>query len=372
MQHLTPHHHTCLQRLLTELINQERAHIIVPANEPGAGFWFGGGKPVQDSDGTIWLSGRYRNYGDSRTGLEAGQRGLECAIFRSDDGGDTFTKVQRWSKVDLSYADKRVLSIEGTALHHLPDGTWEIFISTEKDQPYPDGLTHYQKPGTGVWSIDRMSGPSPDALQPATLEPVLENHENPAYLHVKDPVVFDTADGATALLVSTHPITWASGSTGLALRMPGHTEFQVQQWDFVPRGPAWDVAVTRLTDRLTIPAVGCFADAPAASIYLYDGAECVRQHEQSARAYARPRGYSCEEIGGALLGVDADFPAMTRLSLLEPWFVSPWGTGCSRYAATLVSESGILAAWQQSQADSSQPLVANFLPMEEVVRILQG
>jgi hypothetical protein len=132
------------------------------------------------------------------------------------------------------------------------------------------------------------------------------------------------------------------------------------------------VAVTRLTTRLPIPAIGCFAKAPAASVYLYDGAECVRQHEQSPRAHHRPRGYSCEEIGGALFGWDGAFPAMERLSLLEPWFVSPWGTGCSRYVSTLVTETGILATWQQSQPDFSQPLVANFLPMQDVERLSNG
>jgi hypothetical protein len=53
-------------------------------------------------------------------------------------------------------------------------------------------------------------------------------------------------------------------------------------------------------------------------------------------------------------------------------FVSPWGTGCSRYVSTLVTASGILATWQQGQADGSQPLVAHALSMDDVESILAG
>ncbi len=69
---------------------------------------------------------RIRAFGsavETFTGLEAGQQGLECAIFRSDDGGQSFTKVHSWSKTDLSYPERKVLSIEGTALHQRDDGS---------------------------------------------------------------------------------------------------------------------------------------------------------------------------------------------------------------------------------------------------------
>ena len=369
MRKFTERQKSCLRRLLSELIHQEHARILVPAYQANTGFWFGGGKLTEDAKGTIWTSGRYRNYGDSRTGVEAGQRGLECAVFRSDDQGQSFTKFHSWSKADLSYQDRKVLSIEGTALHQCADGTWELFISTEKDISYPESFQSYQKPGTGVWTIDRITGAMPEELDPSTIEPVLENCDSPGYLHVKDPVVFDTHDGDTALLFSDHPVTWASGNTGFALRNRGEKDFQLQQWELVSRGPAWDVAVTRLTSRMPIPQVGCFTNTQA-SVYFYDGAECVRQHEENPRARKRPRGYSCEEIGGALLGWDDAFPELERLSVIEPMFVSPWGTGCSRYVDVLVTEDGILASWQQSREDLSQPLVGHFLPMNEVRQLL--
>jgi len=138
----------------------------------------------------------------------------------------------------------------------------------------------------------------------------------------------------------------------------------------VGRGAAWDVAVTRISNRLPVPRLGVLADAPPISLYFYDGAECVRQHDESSSGVHRARGYSCEEISGALAGFDSEFPRIERLSRLRPWFVSPRGTGCSRYVDTLVTEDGIRAVWQQSQDDLSQPLVTHFLPMAEVRRIL--
>jgi hypothetical protein len=265
-----------------------------------------------------------------------------------------------------------VLSIEGTALHQCADDSWELFISTEKDIPYPKSLEQFQKPGTGVWTIDRICGESLEKLDPATLTPVFENTERPEYLHVKDPVIFDAPNGDTALVFCTHPFTWASGNTGLALRQPGQERFQLQTWEVVPRGAAWDVAATRITGHLSIPQVGCFADAPACSVYFYDGAECMRSHEENVRAHKRPRGYSCEEISGAFFGWDADFPHMERLSELAPLFTSLRGTGCSRYIETVTTGDGILAAWEQSQSDLSQPLVGHFLPMDDIQRMLTG
>jgi hypothetical protein len=372
MQQLTTQQKTCLRHLLAELINQHQAPILVPAYQSQSGFWFGGGNIVRAQDGAIWLCGRYRNHGDSRTGLEAGQRGLECAIFRSDDSGQSFTKVHSWSKADISYQDKQVLSIEGTALHQLSDGTWELFISSEKAISYPESLSHYQKPGTGVWTIDRMTGKSLGRLDPSTLLPVLENHEYPEYLHIKDPVVFDAPNGKTVMIFCHHPFSWASSNTGLAFRNKNEDQFDITHWEVVSRGVSWDVAATRITGRLPIPQIGCFSDVPACAVYFYDGAECMRAHEENPRAYKRPRGYSCEEIGGAFFGWDHSFPKLKRLSQIEPFFVSPWGTGCSRYVESLATEDGILAVWQQSQENLSQPLVGHFLSMDDIRRILVG
>ncbi|MBK9123643.1 MAG: exo-alpha-sialidase [Chloroflexi bacterium] len=360
-----------LTRFLTALIDQGRARVLVPAYRPSTGHWFGGGNLIQLADGTLLLSGRYRNYGDSRTGLGAGERGLECAVFASEDRGRTFRKIVSFSKADLSQSGAEVVSIEGTSLHALLDGSIELFVSSEKDIPYPDGLAEYQKPGTGVWSIDRIAAPSVSSLDPARMEPVIANHDLPEYLHVKDPSVFNMPDGDTGLIFCSHPFTWASSNTGLAIRRSGASPFDIVDWEAASRGPTWDIAATRVTGRLAVPALGAFADGPPRFVYFYDGAECLRKLDENPNARRRPRGYSCEELGGAFVGGPLPTRDMQRLSRLAPLFVSPYGTGSSRYVSTLTLEEGILAIWQQSQPDESQPLVGHVLPMNEVERLLR-
>lgn len=355
---------------LHALISQTRARIAIEPYAQESGYWFGGGNLVQDDEGTLWLCGRYRNYGDSRTGLGAGERGLECAIFRSDNSGESFEVVQRWSKTELSFDSRDVLSIEGTALHRLADGTWELFVSSEKALTYPDEVNAYQKSGTGVWTIDRMTGQRPDLLSPVSIQPVLENFDYAEYLHIKDPVIFDQQNGDTALIFCSHPFSWSSTNSGLAIRAQDDEEFSIRHWEVVSRGAAWDVAATRITARMPVPRVGLFAGQPPASIYFYDGAESLRQQAENSKAMSRPRGYSCEEIGGAFFGWDDDFPKMERLSLLAPLFVSPFGTGASRYVETLTTGNGIIATWEQSQQNGSQPLVIHQLSMDEVEKLL--
>lgn len=367
---LSPSQQQRLLALLDALIDQQQARVLVPPYADQSGFWFGGGNLARDTDGTIWLTGRYRNAGDSRAGLRAGERGLECTLFRSGDQGASFHKVKSWSKADLSHTGQPVISIEGTALYRRPDGVWEYYVSAEREEAYPPPWQSYQKPGTGVWSIDRMAAATPGDLDAPTLTPVLHGRDHPEYLHVKDPVVFGLPDGGTALVFCSHPFTWASSNSGLALRPAGADAFTVAAWEMVSRGAAWDIAATRITARLAIPRAGVFADLPPASVYFYDGAECLRAHEENRQAHRRPRGYSCEEIGGAFFGWDAEFPRLARLSLAQPLFVSPTGTGCSRYVDVLPLPDGLLATWQQSRPDGSQPLVAHPLAQADIERIL--
>ena len=86
-----------LWRLGLTLVDQKSARVIVEAKKRAEGFWFGGGK-LTASEGRLYLTGRYRNPGDARTGIAAGSRGLELAIFNSDDRGRTFQKLLSWSK----------------------------------------------------------------------------------------------------------------------------------------------------------------------------------------------------------------------------------------------------------------------------------
>ena len=182
-----------LVRFAETLIDQQRARVVVTPQRSSSGFWFGGGNLVQDPQGRWLLVGRFRNQGDSRSGLDAGQRGLELAVFRSEDNGCSFDKILAFDKPSLDVGPHRVLSIEGSALN-FTDGGVELFVSTEKTEiPYPEGLQDYLKPGTGVWTIDRLQAPDVSALAAADVTTILQS-DDARYLHVKDPVVQQHAE----------------------------------------------------------------------------------------------------------------------------------------------------------------------------------
>ena len=368
---LSAPHQEKLVNLATALVDQDQARILVEPQDRSTGFWFGGGNVVQDRDGSILICGRYRNFGDSRTGVGAGARGLELAIFRAPSVDAPFEKIKSFTKADLTCNGRGVVSIEGVALHLMPEGGIELFISTEKDTGYPERLASYQKPGTGVWSIDRIHADSVENLSPDNIEEIVPSGwDEPEYLHCKDPVVTDLPNGDLALIYCVHPFSWSSSGTACMVRKAGTDTYEKVSGDMLRRGPVWDIAAARVTDRLPIPAIGAFADHPAVSLYAYDSCECLRQLDENPRAVSRPRGWSCEEIGGVAAGLDSEFPEMKSLTVEEPIFVSPHGTGCSRYVATLVLEDGIFVNWQQSQDDLCQPLVGHFLPMDRVREIL--
>jgi hypothetical protein len=368
---LTPAQEQKLINFVTALVDQQKARVIVPAMRPESGFWFGGGNMVQHPrTGELYVVGRYRNAGDSRTGLGLGERGAELAIFRSDDDGANWRKVVSFSKADLNLPGREVVSIEGSALHFAGEtGAVELFVSTEKKGiAYPPGLESHLKPGTGVWTIERLAAPSIEQLKTAPIATVLESAD-PEYLHIKDPFVHETPAGDLTLLFCSHPYSWSSSNTGYAIRRKGSERFEPAVYDFFRRGTTWDVAMTRGTCVLDVPRVGAFGDETV-SVMFYDGGECLRPHEQHAQAVRRPRGYSCEEIGGAAYVEGAGFSRIRRLSRTTPLFVSPHGTGCSRYVDVLKTSTGYHVTWQQSQPDQSQPLVMNTLSHPAAQRIL--
>ncbi|MGC9350305.1 MAG: hypothetical protein ACP5JG_19340, partial [Anaerolineae bacterium] len=351
------------------LIDQERARVVVEPQERASGFWFGGGNLVEAPDGTFYLSGRYRNYGDSRTGLGAGTRGWALVILASHDRGKTFEKVVSFAKADLDLEDKPVLSIEGSALHFTQDGV-ELFVSSEKDNAfYPPAVRSFQKPNTGIWSIERLRASSVPGLASAEVEPLLASRD-PRFIHVKDPLVYEQQNGELVLGFCTHPFNWTSSNSGYMVRAADGAEFGEADFEFFRRGFTWDVAITRMTGVLRVPQVGAFASKQPLTLVFYDGGESMRAYEEHAQAVKRPRGYSCEEIGGLAFAPEGRLDAIERLSVNLPMFVSPVGTGCSRYVDVLATEEGFYATWEQSQEDRSQPLVMNFLSREEVESIL--
>ncbi len=358
-----------LVQLAKTLLDQESARIVIQPHKRENGYWFGGGNLVASPDGTWYLAGRYRNFGDSRTGLQTGLRGVELAVFASYDHGNTFEKVLSFSKNDLSYPDRPVLSIEGSALHFTHGGV-ELFVSTEKENVlYPENLRSFHKSRTGIWSIDRLHAKNVRDLAKAPLSPFL-SCVDPRFLHVKDPVVYDMVNGGTLLSFCTHPFNWTSSNSGYVIRHSDAEAFSAPNHEFFRRGYTWDVAISRITAWLRVPRRGLFSQDHTLMLAFYDGGESMRNVDQHKKAIKRPRGYSCEEIGGLAWATEKDFSAITRLSINLPMFTSPWGSGSSRYVDVLQTEEGLYATWEQSQPDLSQPLVMNYLGWDEVDRLL--
>ena len=265
------------------------------------------------------------------------------------------------------------ISIEGGCLLQVAQtDEIELFISTEKKIAYPKHLINFQKPGTGVWAVDLLLGSNAESIDLGTIKTIASSRESNT-LHVKDPVAFNAADGTTELLYCNHPFSWSSSNTGLTRRKKHEDSFQHFSDSVLARGNSWDVACSRITERLQIPKIGSFSDIPDLSLYFYDGAECLRSLDQNPQAAKRPRGYSCEELGGLAWGWDAEFPNIHPISTEFPLFISPHGTGCSRYVSSIfLHNEDLLATWQQAQPDGSQPLVANQLEKSEVHRILSN
>jgi len=349
-----------------ELIDQQNAKVIVEPQDRSTGFWFGGGNMIQAPNGDLLVIGRYRNHGDSRTGLGAGQRGLELAIFRSTDQGTSWEKALSFDKPSLNVGDREVLSIEGSAIRWA-DGGVELFVSTEKKNiAYPAGLEGFLKPGTGVWTIEHAIADDLESLATAKLSTIIEC-DDPQFVHVKDPFLYERGDDLN-ILFCTHPFCWTSSNTGFVTRTGGSL-LKAAEYDVFERGFTWDVAMTRTTAVVDVPRVGRFSDIDA-SLVFYDGGECVRNLDEHSAAIKRPRGYSCEELGGLAYTVNGDLTGIVRLSTIEPAFVSPWGTGCSRYVDVLTTTHGMYATWQQSRADLSQPLVMNRVEHSRIQQIL--
>lgn len=350
------------------LIDQDKARVAVEPQDRSTGFWFGGGNMVEGPDGGFYVVGRFRNAGDSRTGIASGTRGLELAIFRSVDFGNSFQKVVSWDKAALNSPTGDVLSIEGSCLRFTEDGV-ELYVSTEKvGVPYPDSVNDYLKPGAGVWTIDVLKARTINDLVLSDVTPVFSSN-CPQHLHVKDPFFWATSHG-DRLGYCSHPFGWSSSNTGVADLPPHGCAITKPQHSVFPRGTTWDVAMTRGTCVLPLPKLGLFEQPH--HLLFYCGGECLRQMDEHSTAVKRPRGYSCEEIGGAAYFVGDDIANAVRLSDLHPMFISPHGTGCSRYVDVMHTSEGYYATWQQSQDDLSQPLVVNFLAEADAIAILAG
>ncbi len=353
------------ESLARRLVDPVSARVIVAADRNEPGSWFGGGNVWAAPDGSLYLIGRYRNPGDSRTGVAAGTRGFALAAFRSTDGGETFHKIWQLDKSQVAPPGETVISIEGAALGPAAGGV-ELLVSSEKsNRSYPQPVGDFQKPGTGIWTVDRLVADSVEDLAHAAAVPLLASHD-PEFLHVKDPFIVASRHGTTWLGVCTHPFNWSSSNTVMLPYRSDAPLTGLAAGIVLQRGTTWDVAITRVTSMVELASIGLEEPADSGNTFLvfYDGGECVRTHEEHASGVHRPRGYSCEELGGIALWREGS-DRLDRISALLPAFVSPHGSGCCRYVDAVRLADGWLATWQQAAANGSQPLMGNRVEQTE-------
>jgi hypothetical protein len=206
-----------------------------------------------------------------------------------------------------------------------------------------------------------------EQLPEAEIKTVLQTSD-PRFLHIKDPFL-GRHRGNPCLMFCSHPFCWTSSNTGYVVLDDQPISAERAVFDFFPRGFTWDVAMTRATAMLKLPRVGVLADWDV-DLLFYDGGECVRNLDEHQAAVKRPRGYSCEELGGVAYCLDNDLTQLHRLSVLGPALISPFGTGCSRYVDVFFDGNSYFATWQQGQQDGSQPLVMNRVARERVEDVL--
>jgi len=173
--------------------------------------------------------------------------------------------------------------------------------------------------------------------------------DDPAHLHVKDPVFapspVSSLEAAVEgrLICCVHSFAWSEGHSGdVSVLFSADGAVQLLGPFHAPTAPlglTWDVAAARITGWVAtadclrvLPAPSSVGEAMEASlVLLYDGAETFRPQPGNERSKHRPRGYCCEELGGALIGnVHHNLDAALHLRRLDACLWKPLLVGALR------------------------------------------
>jgi hypothetical protein len=295
-----------------ERFDPDQGTTVLAPDAEGAGHWVGAPSVLLDpARGTILMAYRRRRPRDG----SPGERGYECAIAESLDGVH-FTDVWRVRKEDLG-----TRSMERFCLHRDPDSRYLLYTS-------------YEDPADHRWRIDVMEADAPDAFDLATARPVLTAASTGTDA-VKDPYVVRVGPGYF-MYVSTFLTDAGPAPTALAVSTDG------LRFDWVgevlPVGTGWDRHQTRLT---TVAACG------RVFVGLYDGAASAAEDTE-------------ERLGVA---VSFDLVRWQRLSITEPWLVSPHASGSLRYADVVERGGEWWVYYELARADGSHELRLSRVPV---------
>lgn len=207
-------------------------------------------------------------------------------------------------------------------LHRDPDGRYLLYLS-------------YEDPDDGRWRIDVIEDRSPDGFDPDRRLSVL-TAAGTGTAAVKDPYVLREGH-AYLMLVSTFltdagpaPTCLATSRDGLGFRWEGEV-FGV--------GAGWDRYQARLSTVLR-------TEAGLGFLGFYDGAAVPDEDTE-------------ERLGVA---VSPDLRRWERLSVDEPWLVSPHATGSLRYLDALALEREWWLYYEVARADGAHELRLSRVP----------
>ncbi len=296
---------------MLEPFDPEDGTTILEPDAPGPGNWVGCPSVVYDAERErILLTYRLRR----PRGGPPPDRGYECRIAESSDGV-RFTDL--WSVTKDAFA---TTSMERFNLQRSPAGGWLLYVS-------------YEHPEDGRWRIDVLEADAPDAFDPASAHTVL----TPAGTGtdaVKDPYVVRVGP-EYRMYVSTFLTAAGPAPTCLAVSRDG-LEYR---WlgEVLDVGAGWDRYQARLS--------GIVRSAET-FVGFYDGAASAAEDTE-------------ERLG---LAVSGDGRSWRRLSVDEPWLVSPHASGSLRYLDALELEGSRWLYYEAARADGSHELRLNCVP----------
>lgn len=235
--------------------------------------------------------------------------------------------------------DFDALSIERSAIVHLSDSKWRLYVS-------------YVDASDGRWSIDVLEAPRPDAFDPARRRRALgpsdagvEAVKDPWLLRVGDewwmfvscasPVARITADlHATGDALSTG---YAKSVTGLATSADG-LSWRWRGIVFDASSTGWDRFTTRLTTAVRIDSRW---------LGIYNGSASLDENYE-------------ERCGVAM---SADLSHWRRLSVLAPAIgASHPGAGSVRYVEAVQGPGWVRSFFECTRPDGSHELRTALVP----------
>jgi hypothetical protein len=303
--------------------NPDHGIVLKEPERSGPGYWVGSPSVLYEPDKQRFLL----TYRQRRPPKMNPGRGWRCALAASDDGIH-FDDIWEIHKAELNTPSMERFSL----IPH--NNAYRLYIS-------------YVDPSDGRWRIDVMEAADPAGFTIESARQVLtatqtgtEGVKDPYVLHI-GPVTYMFASFAASkkftaderqrahrtgdiynVGVTTLPTGLATSLDGIAFRWHGPV---------LDVGKAWDRYQARL---------GCVVPVGPGYVGFYDGSADVTQNYE-------------EHCG---LAVSADLWHWRRITVDQPWIVSPHRTGSTRYVDALIVNDQWWVYYETARSDGAHDL----------------